>query len=141
MADPIAIQAEACRVLREHLGADRVFYADVGEDDRAHIAIDSHAESVASIVGEHQLSDFGLRPITALRAGGALVYESMEMLEGFTLDEQGAYRSLDVAAQVKVPLVKEKGHAHREDNQAAPSHETARRLVAFFGVHQAQPRA
>jgi GAF domain-containing protein len=123
LTDPMRIQSEAARVLGDHLGADRAFYAEVDADETAIIGADHLARGVASAVGRHPLHVFGAPPARTLRAGTTLVYDDVARVEGLSDAEREAYRQLGIAAQVKVPLVK------------------GGRFMAFLGVHQATPRA
>jgi signal transduction histidine kinase/ActR/RegA family two-component response regulator len=121
--DPVRIQAEAMRVLGEHLGASRVHYAGVEDDQNTcHVHPDFQAPGVASIAGVHQLDWYGAFVAGALRAGRTLVVPDTSRVEGVGPEELAAFRAVGVAAFVAVPLVK------------------AGRLVVVLAVHQAVPR-
>lgn len=122
LSDPAAIQAESARLLGEHLGATRAFYAEV-EADGQHLVIgrDYHKE-VLSIAGRYRLEDFGATLAQAFRAGRTVVMEDVAAHGGFTSEERAAYAAADIRAHATVCLVKEG------------------RLVGLFGVRQDAPR-
>lgn len=77
LADPAAIQRTAARLLREHLHAGRVLYAEI-EGDEAVIRHDDCDDGLPSIAGRHPLAVFG--EVTARRflAGETLVMRDLD---------------------------------------------------------------
>ncbi|WP_144630810.1 PAS domain-containing protein [Bordetella genomosp. 13] len=122
LAAPQAIQLEAARQLGLHLHADRAFYAEVDGQGQTVIGAQYRSPHTTSIPDRFRLDDFGVAPAQALRAGRTLVIFDVADWAALTEEVAGAYTKFDIAAQVKVPLVKEG------------------RLVAFLGVHQRKPR-
>ena len=59
VGDPVQVQAVACRLLGERLGADRTFYACVDDGGVATIDGDYSSGGVVSLVGRHRLAEFG----------------------------------------------------------------------------------
>ncbi|MEQ1501055.1 MAG: ATP-binding protein, partial [Myxococcota bacterium] len=122
LADPRAVEAEAARILGEHLDADRVVYGEL-DPGGALFTIGSHYNrGVEPIVGVRRLDDFGPQVIAAIRAGRTVVARDVADDPELTEVERASYREIGVAAHVSVPLRKDQ------------------RMVAFFAVHQRRPR-
>ncbi|HEX9951506.1 MAG TPA: PAS domain S-box protein, partial [Rubricoccaceae bacterium] len=122
VTDPTEVQAVTARVLGEHLGASRVFYADADPDgDRVHVARD-YCDDVPSVAGTHSLSAFGSRVVDEARAGRTLADEDTDADDRFTADERAAYDALGVRSHLVVPVMR------------------AGRLVGLLGAHQSEPR-
>ncbi|GAB3284748.1 hypothetical protein GCM10027347_61820 [Larkinella harenae] len=120
LADPIAIQRVAMRVLGEHLGVDRAIYAEINLDEDWFEATDNYtSKSVQPVTGRLPFKAFG-PPGEKLKKGESLVVDdvSTEVDE----DSQKAFYSIDVLAVVAVPLIKNG------------------QLVADLSVHQTTPR-
>jgi hypothetical protein len=124
LADPAEIQAEATRVLGQHLGAGRALYA---EADGEHVVVErDHTDGLPSSAGRHHLDSFGPTLMNEIRAGRTLaVADTAQVASDPRLSEadQTTYAAVGVRAFVGVPLVKEG------------------RFVALFGLHSATPRA
>ncbi len=121
IADPIAIQAEASRVLGERLGANRVAYFEVHGDD--YVVAQDHAPTAPSIAGRHPISSFGSDLLADLLAGRVVIEPDVNALSQRSADERAAFAAVRVGAYVGVPLVK------------------GGRLVAGLAVQSIQPRA
>ena len=123
LADPVDVQIEASRVLGEHLGASRTFYAEV-KPDGDHITVTrDYCDGVPSMTGTYALSDYGPVVAACLTAGLPLVIEDVRTDGGLTAEHRNAYSVLGICGYVSFPLVKEG------------------RLVAMLVVHQSTPRA
>lgn len=123
LTDPHAIQAEASRVLGEHLGVTRAFFAEA-EADGAHVVLrQDYHDGVPSAAGRYRLDDFGPDLAEAFRAGRTLVVDDVATVGGLTAEERATYAATDARAHVTVCLVK------------------AGRLVSLLGVRHAKPRA
>ena len=121
IADPIAIQAEASRVLGERLGANRVAYFEVRGDD--YVIERDYAPTAPSIAGRHPISSFGSDLLAALLAGQVVVEPDVNAVSLRLAAERAAYAAVQVGAHVSVPLVK------------------GGRLVAGLAVQSTRPRA
>ena len=120
--DPEAIQATAARLLAGHLGASRVHYGEVAEDD-LHITIArDHAQGVPSLTGKVRMDDFGAALVAALRTGRTLVLPDLSGEPDLTREERAAYAAIPIRALIAIPLVKDG------------------RLTAVVCVHHAEPR-
>ncbi len=122
-AEPVAIMAEATRLLGEHLGVTRVAYADLEPDnDRFTIRHDWHVEGVMSTVGTYSLDLFGSRATSNLRVGRTLLVADVDR-ELAAADGADMFNAIGIKAIICCPLVKEG------------------RLVAMMAVHQREARA
>ena len=113
----------ASALLGRHLDVSRVMYAEVDESAGTFtIRRDWTARGMASISGEAQpLNDFGPQIVTSLRAGHAMVVDNIA-LDPRTAAFASAYESIDVRANLAIPLVK------------------SGRLIATLSLNNAQPR-
>ncbi|MGN6789386.1 MAG: PAS domain S-box protein [Rhodanobacteraceae bacterium] len=118
-----AIRAESARRLGVELAVDRAFYAEVDEQGQAFFAFDYCNDGVQAVAGRYRLDDFGTVAAAVLRAGRIACMADVEADDRFSEAEKQRCREFALRAFVKVPLVKDG------------------RLVAFFALHQARPRA
>lgn len=118
--DAPEIQAEAARVLGQHLRVNRVIYAEIEGDD--FIVQRDYSNGVSPMTGRFRLYDFGPRIIEALRKGQVLVASDVATFPGLTDEERATYAGVEIAACVSTVLVK------------------SGRWVAGIGVHSAKPR-
>ncbi len=123
LTDPLAIQAEATRVLGEHLGVSRVHYGEV-EADGVHLAVhQDYTNGVIPLTGRFNMNDFGPALIEQLRTGRPLVMPDLADSDLLTQAQKDTYAELGILAQVGIPLVKGK------------------KFEAVLSVHQSRPRA
>jgi GAF domain-containing protein len=114
LADAIEIQRASMRVLGEHLGVDRVMYAEVAEDGNTALVQDSYArEGFAGCNGTFPVSAFS-GPAGGLLRGETSVVTDVDTVSGLSESQ--------VRASISVPLVKD-GH-----------------LAAVLIVHHGMPR-
>jgi PAS domain S-box-containing protein len=119
--DPIAVQATASRVLGEHLGVDRAYYAEIDEAKQEFVvAHDWHRPEAPSHARRYPLDDW-LRPW--LMDGQTWVVRDVASDPAMPDDQREAYRGNDIGACIVVPLIK------------------ANRLVATFVVNQQTARS
>ena len=126
LTDPVAVQAEASRVLAEHLGLSRALYVEVETraDGNYYVARrDYHAAGVPSIVGAYRAADFGVSVMDELSAGRTVAVADIDAHPGLTEDERSAFGAAGIQAFVAAPLIKDGRH------------------VALFAVHHVTPRA
>lgn len=122
VADPLALQAEAARVLGEHLKVTRAFYAEA-ELDGEHVLIHrDYYRGVPSAAGRYRIDDFGIVVTKAFRAGSTLVVNDIADNPTLTEAERAAFAAMAVRAHVTACLFKNG------------------RLVALLGVRQDMPR-
>jgi len=126
LTDPVAVQAEASRVLAEHLGLSRALYCEVEAraDGNYYVARrDYHAPGVSSVVGGYRAADFGVTVMEDLSVGRTVAVADIGAHEGLTDAERNAFRATGIQAFVTAPLIKNGRH------------------VALFAVHHVAPRA
>lgn len=123
LADPVAIQSVAARILGEHLRATRVFYAEVDEAWKYARVDADYCSGVPSAVGRHCLDDFGPTAMAEFRAGRTLAIDDVANRPHLSAAERAVFTALQIRACVMVPLIKE----------GVPK--------AGLIVHQSEPRA
>ncbi len=107
LVDPIAIQAEASRLLGDRLLADRVYYA---EPDEAHgwiwVERNGVRTGVSSNVGRDSLSDFAwVRP--TCQGGDLLIVADIHTSPLIPDADRPALAAIDVGAFMAAPLMKD----------------------------------
>ncbi|MGD9715040.1 MAG: response regulator, partial [Thermomicrobiales bacterium] len=121
IADPNEIQATASRMLGEHLGVNRVLYAEIVHEREAVVNRD-WVNGVPSVVGRYSTLSFGQSNVAKARASATLVCGNVAKDPTLNEHNRKAYESLDIASYIGVSLVKEN------------------RWVAGFAVQNAIPR-
>jgi len=104
LSDPINAQAEASRVLGERLGANRVYYYEVGSDD--YVIEQDYTNAALSMVGRYPISSFGPNPLAALRAGRTASEADVSAMPARTPEEKAVFAGLQIRSYISVPLVK-----------------------------------
>ncbi len=103
--DPTALQLTACRLLGEHLDADRVNYCEVREDEGAGVVgPDFFRPGLDSLVGRYALIDFD-DTMALLKTGVTLVVGDIDTAP-VSESIRTVFRQLDVLSFVSVPLVR-----------------------------------
>ena len=121
LADPDAIQYAAISALGQHLGANRVGYAET-QPNTDWVAITRHyTQGVAGIEGLYRYADYGPDLINRMQQGQTVVRADIANDPALTHQQKQAHTKLALGATLNVPLVKE-------------SH-----LVAILFVHFQQP--
>ncbi|MEB3289523.1 MAG: PAS domain-containing protein [Leptolyngbya sp.] len=107
LTNPIHIQAEACRLLGEHLGVDRVFY--IAFDEAAgisHLYREYLRGDAPSLIGEYPLADHGwLLPY--LRRGEAIVIANSQTSLLMAEDERARLEVTQLTGILAIPLIKD----------------------------------
>jgi PAS domain S-box-containing protein len=107
LADPRRIQAEAARVLRDHLGVDRIGYAaDCGDGEHL-IVTCADGTTAPALADKLRYADYGAGLLAALRTGRPVV--RADVAADPLLDDaaRAAHAALGVAAVADVSLVKD----------------------------------
>lgn len=107
LADPIAIQVEATRVLGRHLGAARAMYAEVEADDAHFVVHRDYTDGVPSLAGRHLLDGFGPAFVRDHRAGRTLTMTDAARDERVGETRLAVFAAARISAFVGVPLVKD----------------------------------
>jgi signal transduction histidine kinase len=124
LSDTSEIMLTAAEMVGRQLGAGRVGYGEIeGSGKSALVVCDWTAPGMASLAGQHQLSDFGMTLADELQAGRIVRLEdgSNDPLTGDTNGSE-VYRAIGARSGITVPLIK------------------GGRLVGALYVHQAEPR-
>jgi PAS domain S-box-containing protein len=120
LGDPGEIQVTACRMLGEHLGVNRVTYADIEGDE--FIVRHSYVNGVAPFSGRGPISSFWQALLEAYRRGEAIAVDDIAVDPRLTDQERGKLRAAEIAAFAGVILLK------------------GGRRAGAFGIHSAAPR-
>ena len=122
LADPVAVQGEATRLLGGHLAVARVAYGEVTDD--AFIVFEHNyvAPGAPLVTGRYRMAEFGPALVAALKEKRTIVVPEVACAAELSEAERAAYAALGIASLVGVPLVK------------------AGRLAAELVVHHTRPR-
>ncbi len=104
--DPDAIQAAAAAVLGRELGANRVGYSQVGDDDDRVRISTPYSHQAEPLEGEFSLASFGRELIAVNRAGTTIAIPDV------TVDrrvDQAMWQGIGVRGLISVPLIRD-GH-------------------------------
>ncbi len=104
LSDPIAVQAEASRLLGERLGANRVVYFEARGDE--YVVGQDYAVGVPSVVGRHTIAAFGPDQLAIYRAGRTAVEADVNALPFRPDSEKKAFAGVQIRSYIGVPLVK-----------------------------------
>ncbi|WP_027891228.1 PAS domain S-box protein [Calidithermus chliarophilus] len=122
LADPAAIQGEACRLLAERLGVERAYYVEVDEEAGvASVERDFVRGGVPSLAGKHKVADFSWS-VEILRRGECHVIANTQASPLVPPAARPASAALRIIACMGAPLIK------------------AGRLVGALCVTDSQPR-
>ena len=106
LADPIAIQETASRLLAERLDVDRAYYVEIDEPaDIARVERDFVRSGMPSIAGEHRVSDFAWS-VAILRRGDCHVVADTRTSELVPPADRPASLALGIVACMGAPLIK-----------------------------------
>ena len=121
LRDPVEIQDVATRLLGEHLGVNRVLYAEI-DGDQFRVSR-SYVRDVGPCVGQGPIAVAGTAVLDAYRRGESVAVDDVGHDPRFTAAEREALLASEIVSFVVVML-------HKEG-----------RLLAAFGVQSAVPRA
>ena len=122
LADAVAIQGEAARLLGEQLGADRALYTE-SDGDTVVIHHDWVRGGVSSMTGRYPATVWGGEFVATYLRGEPYVVTDVAIDPRLDDTDRSAFRAAALAAFVGVGLVK------------------GGQLAATFGVHSTTPRA
>lgn len=104
-ADPVEVQ-RAAALLGEHLGASRVYYAELDESGQFGTVQTDFHRGVPSVVGRHRFDAHGAVVMSDLRAGRTIVVDDVAHDERLTGIQRSVTTGLDVGAWVMEPLIR-----------------------------------
>ncbi|MGH1570534.1 PAS domain-containing protein [Methylobacterium sp. P31] len=106
VADPVEIQMTAARLLGQHLGANRVAYAEDAGDGETVILARSYDAGVPDIEGRYRYADYGPELLGTLRGGQPVVRSDIANDSRLSDAQKAAHARLQLGAILDVPLVK-----------------------------------
>jgi len=124
LSDTKEIMLTAAEMVGRQLGVGRVGYGEIAlSGNSALVVCDWTAPGMASLAGQHRLTDFGVALVKELQAGRIVSLEDA-FDDPLTQDATGenVYRTIDARSLIMVPLIK------------------GERLVGALYVHQSAPR-
>jgi len=104
LSDPIAVQAEASRVLGERLGANRVVYFEVRGDE--YVVERDYATGVPSVIGRHPIVAFGPEQLATYKSGRTAMEADVDAFPFRPSEEKAAFAGVQIRSYIGVPLVK-----------------------------------
>lgn len=106
LADPVAIQSEACRLLGERLGVDRAYYVEVNQAEQyARVNQDYRRADSPSLVGTYRLADYGWT-LPLLQRGEDIVVADAQNTSLIPPADRAAMGAVEIAAHISLPLLK-----------------------------------
>ncbi|MBW4528545.1 MAG: GAF domain-containing protein, partial [Phormidium tanganyikae FI6-MK23] len=121
LADPVAVQATASRLLGEYLRVNRVVYFEVRGTD--YVIERDYANGVAGLVGGYPIDSFGSKLLAEYCAGRTVCVSDVSTDAHLSPAQRSAYTAIQIGAHIGIPLVK--------DGE----------FVAGLAVHTSEPRA
>jgi PAS domain S-box-containing protein len=121
LSNPLDVQEVSSKLLGEHLGVNRVGYAEL--ENREYVIRREYARGVAPLAGQGPLGSFAATLRDAFRRGETVVVNDVDTDPRFTDSERVAMRARQIAAFVGVMLLK------------------GGQLVGAFGANNATPRS
>ncbi len=121
LEDALEAQAEACRILGEHLGVNRVNFFEIRGAD--YVVGRDYCAGVPSITGRHPVASFSQELLAIYRAGRVAADSDVEANPRLTAEQRAGFASINIRAYIGVPLVK------------------GGEFIAGLSVHSATPRA
>ncbi|EPX78336.1 PAS domain-containing protein [Salipiger mucosus] len=106
IADPVEIQAEACRMLADWLEVDRAYYVEIDEDmGLARVERDYVRGDIGSLAGQYDLADFGWS-VEILRRGECHIVPDVRSSPLVPDEDRAASVAIGIIASLAVPLSK-----------------------------------
>jgi signal transduction histidine kinase/ActR/RegA family two-component response regulator len=106
LTEPGQIQAEACRLLGEHLQVDRAYYVEINErEGHARIRHDYLRGDASSVSGDFRFVDYGW-VVPFLRHGDTVVVTDVENTEMVPGAERPVMSRARIRAHISMPLLK-----------------------------------
>ena len=108
IADPLAVQRKASRILREHLGAGRVAYYETSDDEEMVSTLtEDVADGFPSLLGRHfRWADFEPRGSDRFRQGHSAGREDVQAEDSISPEQKAAFAATCTRAFMLTPLMK-----------------------------------
>jgi PAS domain S-box-containing protein len=104
LTEPRAIMSAAAEALGRYLGASRVGYGQVQDDDASIDLDSSYVDGVASLHGKVALKSFGVETVAQLRRGETVMVADVA---GGLADTSSTWARIETRAFVAIPLIRE----------------------------------
>jgi len=105
LADPVAIQDTAIRMIGDHLHTDRAFYARMDElRQRSLVERDYVRRESISLIGEHNYADFGVA-VEVMRAGKPFMANNVDEVPELQPQLEN-YQAMEFNSLIATPLIK-----------------------------------
>jgi len=104
LSEPADVQAEASRVLGEHLGANRVVYFEIRGDE--YVVERDYTAGVQPLAGRYPVAAFGPALLAILLDGRTVIEADATTEPDRPPSERAAFAAVQVRGHVDVPLVK-----------------------------------
>ncbi len=104
LSDWVDLQAEASRVLGEHLGANRVVYFEICGDE--YVIERDYTAGVQPLAGRYPIASFGQALLADLVDGRTIIEADATTQPDRPISEQAAFAAVQVRGHVDVSLVK-----------------------------------
>ena len=104
LSDSVDLQAEASRVLGEHLGANRVVYFEIRGNE--YVIERDYTAGVQPHAGRYPIATFGQALLADLLDGRTIIEADATTQPDRPISEQAAFAAVQVRGHVDVPLVK-----------------------------------
>ncbi|AUT04200.1 histidine kinase [Nostoc sp. CENA543] len=106
LTDPVEIQAEACRLLGEHLGVDRAYYVEVNEAEGYTRVNQNYLRGDSpSLVGVFRLTDYNWT-MPFLQRGETIIVADAQTSDIIPNADREALATVKITAHITVPLIK-----------------------------------
>jgi PAS domain S-box-containing protein len=105
LSDPVAVQAEASRVLGEYLCANRVVYFEIRGEE--YVIERDYTAGVRPLAGRYPVAAFGPSLLAVLLDGITVIEADATRQPGRSPEERAAFAGIQVRGHVDVPLVKD----------------------------------
>jgi PAS domain S-box-containing protein len=103
LADPLRIQAESMRVLRQHLGAIGAQYVEIDGDD--FVVVVDNADGAPPVSRRYVMTDFGSELAARLRRGEHNAVDDVRMI-GLSPEIVARYEAIGSLSHATMPLIK-----------------------------------
>ncbi|MBI4940821.1 MAG: SpoIIE family protein phosphatase [Actinobacteria bacterium] len=130
VSDPRQIQALACRLLGEHLGASGVHYAQILQDGSTCVVEAGYDAGATRLVGTYRLDQYGAEVMGRFRAGDTVVVDDAAHDPRLDDEERAATLTTGVHAYVMAPLTGQGGPVaalitHQDEPRSWTAHDLA----------------
>jgi len=106
LSDPVRIQFEAASALGEHLGVNRVGYAEASLDEQFVNITTAYVRGLGEVSGQYRLEDYGPELLAQFRTGRTIAFDDVASDPRLTEAQKAAHELLESQADVNVPLVR-----------------------------------